>query len=194
MFVLGVFVFWYISERLVSLKSCDISSSLKSSSKPVEGPLPIPRELSWKSCNTILYIQGINFRFFNFCLPMVHLAMMLQNICHSSDLQSSPSSFLVPIPRFYSVHGSLEGPESLKKIPCWFLNDISLHFIHWFQNSAQLNHSIRDNFRCFSLAFCQLLEIYQPMKKQDFFPKVAVRKKWGHCQKRYLFQKLIYFI
>ena len=55
MFVLGVFVFWYISERLVSLKSCDISSSLKSSSKPVEGPLPIPRELSWKSCNTILY-------------------------------------------------------------------------------------------------------------------------------------------
>ena len=46
--------------------------------------------------------------------------------------------------------GSLKVPESLEKLSSWFLNVISLHFVHRFQNCAQLNVSIRGNNSGFS--------------------------------------------
>ena len=59
-------------------------------------------------------------------------------------------------------------------------------FAHWFQNCAQLNQSIRANIPGFSLAVCQLLESYQPMRKQDALDimlRFNLRQFWNQLTK-----------
>ena len=75
------------------------------------------------------------------------------------------------------THGSFLEVFRPKKCSSWFLNIIIPRFVHWFQNCAQLNQSIRANIPGFSLAVCQLLESYQPMRKQDALD-VMLRFNW----------------
>ena len=79
--------------------------------------------------------------------------------------------------QFLSFHGSFLEVFRPKKCSSWFLNVIIPRFVHWFQNCAQLNQSIRANIPGFSLAVCQLLESYQPMRKQDALD-VMLRFNW----------------
>ena len=65
-----------------------------------------------------------------------------------------------------------------KKCSSWFLDVIILHFVHWFQNCAQLNQSNRANIPGFSLADCRLLESYQPMRNQ-YALNVMLRFNWA---------------
>ena len=76
-------------------------------------------------------------------------------------------------------HGSFL--EVFRQIKCssWFLNVIIQHFVHWFQNCAQLNQSIRSNIPGFSLADCQLLKSYQPMRNKDALD-IMLRFNWTH--------------
>ena len=82
-----------------------------------------------------------------------------------------------PFVKLMSVHVSFMEMFRPKKCSSWFLNVIIPRFVHWFQNCAQLNQSIRANIPGFSLAVCQLLESYQPMRKQDALD-VMLRFNW----------------
>ena len=98
-----------------------------------------------------------------------------------------------------SWHGSFL--EVLRQIKCssWFLNVIIQHFVHWFQNCAQLNQSIRSNIPGFSLADCQLLESYQPMRNQDaldvmlWFNQAQFWNQWTKCRMMALRNQLEHF-
>ena len=76
-------------------------------------------------------------------------------------------------------HGSFLEVFRPKKCSSWFLNVIIQCFVHWFQNCAQLNQSIRANIPVSSLADCQLLESYQPMRYKDAL-NAMLRFNWKH--------------
>ena len=65
-------------------------------------------------------------------------------------------------------HGSLLEVFRPKKCSSWFLNVIILHFVHWFQNCAQLNQSNGPNIPGFPLADNSIKAENQPMRNQDY--------------------------
>ena len=98
-----------------------------------------------------------------------------------------------------TVYGSFLDVFRQKKCSSWFLNVIILHIVHWFQNCAQLNQSIRANIPVSSLADCQLLESYQPMRNQDaldimlWFNQAQFRNQWTKCMMISLRNQLEHF-
>jgi len=77
--------------------------------------------------------------------------------------------------RLKEVIGSLKWHTGLfwrysakKKLSSCFLNVIILHFVHWFQNCAQLNQSIGPNIPGFPLADNSIKAENQPMRNQDY--------------------------
>ena len=65
-----------------------------------------------------------------------------------------------------SQHGSFLEVFNQKKLSSWFLNVIILHFVHWFQNCAQLNQS--PNIPGFSLADNSNKADNQQMRNQEY--------------------------
>ena len=77
------------------------------------------------------------------------------------NLLRNPSEFI--------EHGSFLEVFRQKKCSSWFLNEIILHFVHWFQNCAWLNQSITSNIPGFSLADNSLKADNQPMRNQEYW-------------------------